>query len=111
MGDQNETNNIKVYNHNFLPSLEIALLRDAQDNIETLLNHQIGEVFEIDEKNLRNPRYKLEKLFKYFRIQIKVRKRTDGVETIYKTMMVPCTEEHFKMNNFIADESLSKNYF
>jgi hypothetical protein len=52
---------------NFMPSVEIALLKDAQNNIENLMNEQIGEVFIFDENNLRNPRFKLENLYKYFR--------------------------------------------
>lgn len=76
-----------------------------------MLAHQIGEVFDIDSNNLRNPRFNLEYLYKYFRFQIKVRKRVDGKETIYRTPMVPCTEEHFRLNNFFPDETSSKNYF
>lgn len=53
---------------------------------------------------MRLPNINLEKLKKYIIFQIKVRKREDGREVIYKAPMIPCTVEMFAKNNYEFDD-------
>ena len=101
-----ETNNLRMFDFNFLPSIEAALLISGGEQLEEFKRHSSSEIFDFIDSKDRFPKLNIEKLNKYVRFQVKVRswEAPDGREIIFRTPMVPCTEEMFKANNFVPDK-------
>ena len=61
----NETNNLRMFDFNFLPSIEAALLRTDADTYQEFLNHPSSEIFEFVDSNNRFPKLVIDKLNRY----------------------------------------------
>lgn len=79
---ENDTNNLMLYDFNFLPSIEISKISRTKEIYDDFMAHNASKVFrfeDIDQENGMNTKAKLivnlTELNRYIRFQVKVRSR------------------------------------
>ena len=94
-----DSNDLKLFEFNFLPSIRIKTLSSTDDTFQSFKQHPSSEIYNFDNDDPVKHEFNYEKLDKYIKFYVKTRHRIKGVESHYRSKMVPCTIDMFKDNN------------
>lgn len=101
---EEDSNDLRLFDFNFLPSMNIKTLSSTDEEFDEFKAHPSSEVYNFDNEDPTLSNFNYDKLDRYIKFYVKTRVRIKGVETHYRSKMIPCDLKQFKDNNFDPDE-------